>query len=137
MPTRKAYAFLPSSQSTREIPSDFAEFAESVILDDGVPFTFQGRQFLQQIAADNSKQICIIKGRQTGITSLIILKIIHTALMTPRLRLVYVTDTWDHCTKLTQDRLDPVLESLGLARHVSDKKISRVRLFQIQTSQVN
>ena len=127
MPIRKAYAFLPSRQNTREIPADLAEFCETVTLDDGTPFTFQGREYLKEIAADDSKQICIIKGRQTGITSLIILKIIHTAIMNPRLRLVYVTDTWDHAAKFTQDRLDPVLESLGLARHVSDKKISRVR----------
>ena len=116
----------PSGIKT-EIPADFIQFCESLVLDDGRRFTFKGREFLRQIATDKSNQISVVKGRQTGITSLMIAMMIHRAVTLPKTVQIYSTDTYDHATKFSQDRLDPVLENLGFARHVRDKKISRVR----------
>ena len=75
---------------------------------------------------DDSRQIVIVKGRQTGITTWIIGKIIHNALLHPKTVSLYCTDTYDHATKFSQDRLDPILDMFGMARHASEKKISRV-----------
>ena len=95
-------------------------------LENGNTFSFQGRPWLRALCQDSSRQINLIKGRQTGITTWILAKIIYNAMVYSKSVSIYCTDTYDHATKFSQDRLDPILETFGMARHVSEKKISRV-----------
>ena len=107
------------------IPADFEKFCTSMPLENGRHFSFDGRDWLRPVCRDISRQVSIVKGRQTGITTWIIAKIIHTALINPKTVSLYCTDTYDHATKFSQDRLDPILELMGMARHHTEKKISR------------
>ena len=107
------------------VDRQFVDFCRSMPLENGEAFSFQGREYLYDICADPNKVIAIVKGRQTGITTYIIAKIIHNALLNPHTTSLYCTDTFDHATKFSQDRLDIILGMFGIARAQSEKKISR------------
>lgn len=109
------------------IPRDFVKFCQMMPLENGRYFSFDGREFLYDICRDDSKQICILKARQVGMTTWILAKIIHNALVHPKTVSLYVTDSIDHAVKFSQDRLDVILEQFGISRHVSEKKISRAK----------
>ena len=116
---------IPPQRSSVEVGSNFAEFCETMPLENAQPFSFVGREYLYDICNDNNKVIAIVKGRQTGITTFLIAKIIHNALRHAHTTSLYCTDTFDHATKFSQDRLDVILGMFGIARHQSEKKISR------------
>ena len=107
------------------VARQFIDFCKSMPLENGEAFSFEGREYLNDICNDNNKVIAVVKGRQTGITTYIIAKIIHNALLHPHTTSLYCTDTFDHATKFSQDRLDVILGMFGIARAQSEKKISR------------
>ena len=107
------------------VARNFTDFCKSMPLENGEAFSFDGREYLYDICNDQNKVIAIVKGRQTGITTFLIAKIIHNALLNPRTTSLYCTDTFDHATKFSQDRLDIILGMFGIARAQAEKKISR------------
>ena len=107
------------------VSRNFVKFCETMPLENAQSFSFLGREYLHDICNDPNKVIAIVKGRQTGITTFLIAKIIHNALLHDYTTSLYCTDTFDHATKFSQDRLDVILGMFGIARAQSEKKISR------------
>ena len=107
------------------ISRNFVTFLREFIrLRNGV-YSFEGRDWLKVLCEDGSKNIVIRKGRQVGMTTFIIAKIIHNALLYPFTNHIYVTSSIDKVRIFSQDKLTQVLEKTPLPTETNDKIISR------------
>ena len=104
---------IPTGESI-SISRNFVTFlGEFIRLRNGV-YSFEGRDWLKVLCEDNSKNIVIRKGRQVGMTTFIIAKIIHNALLYPFTNHIYVTSSIDKVRIFSQDKLTQVLEKTAI-----------------------
>ena len=93
------------------IPDTFWEWAQTLQIQIGEPFSIEGRAWLRDIVENDHNTTLILKTRQIGATTLFAALIIYYALKHPRTRHAYVTDTQEHMHMFSMDKLRPMLEA--------------------------
>ncbi len=116
---------IPASGNQIEISRVFTKFLKEFITLRNGQYSFEGREWLHDICQDESKIIVIRKGRQVGMTTYIIAKIVHNALLYPYTNHIYVTSSIDKVRIFSQDKLNHILDKTPLPTDTKDKIISR------------
>lgn len=101
------------------IPDSLEEFFKSYIrTEKGDKYTFEGREFLQEIMADDNDIIYLTKGRQVGASTLMAGTIIRNAMKYPRTMHIYIADTYQHARGFARQRLRPILRDTGFVANI-------------------
>ena len=120
----KIEAAVPTGEPIK-IKRDFTAFLESFIKLKYGNYTFEGREWLKTLCEDDSKTMVIVKGRQVGMTTFMIGKILHNALLHHSTNHIYVTSTGGKVRIFSQDKLNQILKRTPLPTDKKDKITSR------------
>ena len=104
---------LPKSVPKLKLPKSLMAWAKQVISLDGTPLSFDQRDYLKKIYADDSKQIVIAKGRQMEISTFFAIKILYFMWYNPGVKVVYVTNRWGSVREFSK-RLTTILQNSPL-----------------------
>ena len=88
----------------------------------GKPYDFEGRQYLHEIFADQSRVIFEIKGRQVGSSTKLVGYIIYLAARHPQCQILFMSDTMDKAAYFSKHRFRPILRQTKLVPPMTIKQ---------------
>lgn len=97
--------YLDSDDCSQELSDDPVTWTQETRMLKGKPFSFESREYLLPIYRDNTKEIYIVKGRQTEITEFALNWLLFKLASNPGTVGLYLSDRASHTSKFSKLRL--------------------------------